>query len=78
MFINSYEIFHEDELSVIFDQIIAYMNLSHASGAQGTRIFLTNRMAYDYLETWTRGWARRAGPFGIWKDSQGIDNFKDL
>ena len=71
MFVNSYEVFQEDDLSVVFERVIHYMNLSYASDAQGVRIYLTNRTAYHYLETWTRGWARRAGKYGVWKDSQG-------
>ena len=52
------------------------MNLSYASGAEGVHIYLSDRVAYDYLETWSRGWARKAGAFGVWKNSRGNLQFQ--
>ena len=60
----------EDE-GIVYDEIINHMLAGYANGAQVAVIYTANWLAYGSLTKWYRGWVRKAGIGGTWKDSKG-------
>ena len=66
-----YELFGETELLPIFKSVLDFLIDAYASGETRVSIFMQSPLAHDYIVKWSPGWLRRAGPAGIWLDSQG-------
>ena len=52
--------------------ILEIMLEAYANGEPEAIIFVHSEEAYNYVEKWSRGWQRKAGPSGVWKNSKGI------
>ena len=68
---KEYAIFESDDLGFIFQEIYECLMLSYASGCTEIRITVRSTTAISYINRWMPGWYRRAGPGGVWRDSQG-------
>ena len=73
-----YEVFEIDDLGFVFTEVYSHLVNAYASGLTEARIFIRSRLAHSYLVRWMPGWIRRAPPGGIWRDSQGMNRFKNL
>ena len=51
--------------------ILEIMLEAYANGDSEAIIYIHSEEAYNYVEKWSRGWQRKAGPSGIWKNSKG-------
>jgi len=54
-----------------FDKITAHMLEAYARGAEIAKIYTGDEFAFNAITKWSRGWIRKAGPNGIWKNSKG-------
>ena len=61
---------YEDE-KVAYESILAHMLEAYAQGASEARIYTGNEFAYRAITIWSRGWIRKAGEGGVWKNSRG-------
>ena len=68
---REYEVYEMHDLGYIFSTIYGFLIESLAMGHTSARVYLTSHMAYSYLVRWMPGWVRKAGPSGIWRNSQG-------
>ena len=55
----------------VLQRIRREMGRAEKNGTFVLNIHLNSAHTYHCLNTWYRGWVRRAGPFGQWKDSKG-------
>ena len=55
----------------VFQRIRREMSQAEMNGESVLEVHLNSAHAYHCLDTWCRGWVRRAGPVGRWKDSKG-------
>ena len=68
--LNESEYDYEDE-KVTYESIITHMLEAYAQGASEARIYTGNEFAYRAVTIWSRGWIRKAGEGGVWKNSRG-------
>ena len=68
---DEYTILESDDLRFILCEIYENIMLSYSSGCFHVRIFVRSPLVISYITRWMPGWFRKAGPGGIWKDSQG-------
>ena len=68
---DEYTIFESDDLGFILCEIYENLMLSYSSGCTHVRIYVRSPLAISYVKRWMPGWFRKAGPGGIWRDSQG-------
>ena len=73
---DEYSIFESYDLGFILQEVYECLMHSYSLGHTRVRIYVRSPTAISYLIRWMPGWARKAGPGGIWRDSQG--NCKDL
>ena len=59
---------HDDKT---FDVIIGHMLEAYAQGAEVAKIYTGDEFAFNAITKWSRGWIRKAGVNGIWKNSKG-------
>ena len=57
-----------------FDKITAHMLEAYARGAEIAKIYTGDEFAFNAITKWSRGWIRKAGPNGIWKNSKGNES----
>ena len=57
-----------------FDKIIAHMLEAYARGAEIAKIYTGDEFAFNAVTKWSKGWIRKAGPKGVWKNSKGMFN----
>ena len=67
-----FEIFGIYDLGHVFSLIYNYQLCSYSRGCSSMRIYLHSELAYAFIVKWMPGWVRKAGPSGVWKNSQGI------
>lgn len=67
-----YEVLNSGSLESVLGLILDCVLETYASGGTEATIYLDHALAYRYVMQWSRGWSRRAGPGGIWRDSKGI------
>ena len=67
-----YELYREGEFRFQLREILSYMLDAYCSGYKTARIYTHSTRIFNYVECWSRGWYRRAGPGGVWKNSQGL------
>ena len=67
-----YELFHENGFRSQLREILSYMLDAYSCGCKTARVYTHSTRIFNYVECWSRGWYRRAGPGGIWKNSQGL------
>ena len=67
-----YEIFREYDFRTQLRDVLSCMLDAYCDGLTSAHIYTHSIQLFNYIECWTRGWVRRAGPGGVWKDSQGI------
>ena len=60
----------EDEKAT-YESILSHMLEAYAQGASVAVIYTGNEFAYRAITIWSRGWIRRAGKGGTWKNSRG-------
>ena len=60
----------EDEKTT-YELILAHMLEAYAQGAPVAMIYTGNEFAYKAITLWSRGWIRKAGKGGTWKNSRG-------
>ena len=72
---DEYSIFEIDDLGFVLQEVYECLMNSYSSGRTRVKIFLRSQDALSYLGRWMAGWARRAGPGGIWRNSKG--NYKN-
>ena len=71
-----YSILESHDLGYILQEVYDCLMLSYSSSHSHVRISVRSQEAISYLVRWMPGWARRAGPNGIWRNSQGnYENF---
>ena len=68
---DEYCIFESHDLGFILQEVYECLMFSYSSGHTHVRISVRSHEAISYLVRWMPGWARRAGPGGIWRTSQG-------
>ena len=68
---NEYVIYESHDLGFIINEVYENLLHSYSSGCTKVRIFVRSALVVSYLKRWMPGWARRAGPGGLWVDSQG-------
>ena len=73
---DEYTILESSDLGFIFCEIYENLMLSYSSGCTSVLIHVRSPLAISYVQRWMPGWLRRAGPGGVWRDSQG--NIKDF
>ena len=66
-----YEALNHENLEAVLGVILDCILDAYSSGATEATIYLDHALAYRYVMDWSRGWNRRAGPGGTWRDSQG-------
>ena len=66
-----YEIFREYDFRNQLRDVLSCMLDAYCDGQETARVYTHSIKLFNYLECWSRGWYRRAGYGGIWKDSQG-------
>ena len=59
-----------DEQST-YDSILLHMLEAYAQGASEVTIYTGNEFALKAIKVWSKGWIRKAGPGGVWKNSKG-------
>ena len=62
---------HDD---MTFDSIIGHMLEAYAQGAVVAKIYTGDEFAFNAITKWSKGWIRKAGPSGIWKNSKGTSS----
>ena len=68
---DEYFIFEPFDLGYILEEVYECLMYSYSSGHTQVRIRVRSCEAIDYIQRWMPGWARRAGPGGVWRDSRG-------
>ena len=66
-----YEALNGGDLETVLGQVLEGVLDAYASGGTEAIVYLDHFLAFRYVMDWSRGWNRRAGPGGVWKDSQG-------
>ena len=61
----------DNDAGEVFDSVIANMLEGYARGAGTAVIYTGNEYVHGALTKWHKGWIRKAGPNGTWKDSKG-------
>ena len=69
-----YELYREGEFRFQLREILSYMLDAYCSGCTTAVVYTHSIKLFNYIECWSRGWYRRAGPGGVWKDSKGMYN----
>ena len=69
---DEYFIFESHDLGFILQEVYECLMCSYSLGHTHVRVSVRSDIAISYLMRWMPGWARRAGPGGVWKTSQGI------
>ena len=54
-----------------YESILAHMLEAYAQGKSEAMIYTGNEMAFNSITKWSRGWIRKAGEGGTWKNSKG-------
>ena len=57
----------------VFQGVRRALKSAEFDGNPVVTIYTGSVHAYHCLNTWCRGWIRRAGPDGPWKDSKGME-----
>ena len=70
-----YEVLNYHSLESVLGAILDCILDVYASGGTEATIYLDHALAYRYVMDWSRGWHRRAGHGGVWKDSQGNSGY---
>ena len=73
-----YEVFENDDLGFIFSEIYAHLLDAYSLGLLEARIFIRSELAHCYLARWMPGWVRKAGPNGVWVNSQGKHHYENF
>ena len=73
---DEYIIFESYDLGFILHEVYECLMRSYSLGHNRVRITVRSSLAISFLMRWMPGWARRAGPGGIWRNSKG--NYKVL
>ena len=66
----SYDEYRDTE-KITYESIIGHMMEAYAQGAVKATIYTGNRLAFNSITKWAKGWIRKAGKDGIWKNSKG-------
>lgn len=68
---DEYSIFEVNDLGFILQEVYECLMHSYSFGRTKVKIKVRSERAISFLMRWMPGWARRAGPGGIWRNSQG-------
>ena len=66
-----YELYREGDFRSQLREILSYMLDAYCSGCTTAVVYTHSIKLFNYIECWSRGWYRRAGPGEVWKDSKG-------
>ena len=61
----------DNDAGEVLDSVIANMLEGYARGAGTAVIYTGNEYVHGALTRWHKGWIRKAGQNGTWKDSKG-------
>ena len=61
----------DNDAGEVLDSIAASMLEGYAYGAETAVIYTGNQYVHGALTKWHKGWIRKAGQNGIWKNSKG-------
>ena len=70
-----YELFLHNDFRFRLREILSFMLDSYASGHRVAHVYTHSIKIFNFVDCWTPGWCRKAGPDGIWKNSKGIFSF---
>ena len=68
---DEYTILESYDLGFIIREIYENLMLSYSNGSTRVRMFVRSSIAISYIQRWMPGWYRKAGPGGVWVNSQG-------
>ena len=69
--VRYYEIYREYDFRSQLRDVLSCMLDAYCDGLSTATIYIHSIKLFNYIECWSRGWCRRAGLGGVWKNSKG-------